>query len=87
MRYDRYHLMQPSRRRYEGLILAALIVLWVDGQQERTASGQNTEELVPAGWSVAELRGRTAHLLIRDADPGPWGHIVVDDIHLARTRP
>jgi hypothetical protein len=50
----------------------------------RTASGENSEDLVPIAWDVADYRGRPGYLLIRDNESGPWGHLVVDDIHVAR---
>jgi hypothetical protein len=58
--------------------------LWVDGARVRAASGENSEDLVPIAWDVAEYRGRSGYLLIRDNESGPWGHLVVDDIHVAR---
>ena len=69
-----------------GALPGTALELWVDGKQVRAASGQNTEDLVPAGWNVGELRGQKGYLLIRDVETGPWGHIVVDDIHVGRSK-
>jgi hypothetical protein len=60
--------------------------LWVDGKRVRTSSGRNSDDLVPVGWDVEEFRGRTVQLVIRDDESGPWGHIVVDDIQVARAK-
>jgi hypothetical protein len=65
---------------------ATALELWVDGQRMRSSSGANSEDLVPLAWDVAEFRGRSGYLLIRDDESGPWGRIMADDIHLARTR-
>ena len=60
--------------------------LWVDGRRVRAQSGRNSDDLLPLAWNVENLRGQTASLLIRDDDADPWGHVVVDDIHLARKK-
>jgi hypothetical protein len=60
--------------------------LWVDGKRVRTSSGRNSEELVPIGWTVEEFAGRPAYFVIRDDESTAWGHIVLDDIRLGRTK-
>ncbi|MGC8667098.1 MAG: GH116 family glycosyl hydrolase [Chthonomonadales bacterium] len=54
--------------------------LIVEGRAVRTASGRNSEALIPAWWDVREFAGRTAHIEIVDEETGGWGHINVDDI-------
>ncbi len=60
------------------------VELVVDGQTVRSArgGGQNIEVLLPAIWDVADLRGRSARLVITDAEPGSWGHLLVDAFEL-----
>ena len=41
-----------------GALPSTALELWVDGQQVRAASGQNSEDLLPAAWNVGELRGQ-----------------------------
>jgi hypothetical protein len=60
--------------------------LWVDGRRVRASSGQNSEDLLPLAWDVAEFRGRRGYLVIRDDEPAGWGHIVVDDIRIGDRR-
>ena len=55
--------------------------LVVDGKVVRKATGRNEERLKGVNWNVAAHRGKTAHIEIRDAKSGPWGHINVDDFH------
>jgi fructan beta-fructosidase len=59
--------------------------LLVDGKVVRTAGGPNvepggSERLVPGGWDVSDLQGKTAKLQIVDQRGGSWGHINVDQI-------
>ena len=54
--------------------------LTVDGKVVRTATGQNSGTLRTEQWQVADLRGKTATIEIVDAEPGGWGHILVDQI-------
>ena len=54
--------------------------LRVDGKVVRTATGKDREELEPATWDVAELKGRQAVIEIVDRSSEGWGHINVDQI-------
>ncbi len=68
------------------------INLVIDGKIARTAAGPNTEpggseKLVPSGWDVGELAGKTASIEIVDAATGGWGHITVDDIVFTDAKP
>ena len=54
--------------------------LVIGGKVVRTASGQNSEALLPAQWPVGEFRGQTGHIEIVDEETGGWGHILVDRI-------
>ena len=46
----------------------------------RTATGKDREELEPASWDVAELKGEQAVIEIVDQSSEGWGHINVDQI-------
>ena len=54
--------------------------LRIDGKVVRTATGQDREELEPASWDVAELKGRHAVIEIVDQSSEGWGHINIDQI-------
>ncbi len=63
----------------------ACMVLLVDGQVVRTATGPNdkpggSERLHWQSWDVGELLGKTAVIRIVDQRTGGWGHINVDQI-------
>lgn len=67
------------------------INLLVDGKIARTATGPNdkpggTERLEWFDWDVADLKGKTATLVIVDMATGGWGHINVDQIVQSDTR-
>ena len=61
------------------------VELEVDGEIVRSSAGVGAdfEALFPIVWDVADLRGRRARLRIVDAEPGGWGHILVDDFELS----
>ncbi len=61
--------------------------LIVEGKPARTATGQNSGQLRQEQWSVSDLRGKQAHLEIVDAEPGGWGHILVDHIVFTNAKP
>ena len=65
--------------RYPGRTCLNLVV---DGKVVRTETGESTERLSAHNWDVADLRGRTAHFEIVDAQSGDWGHVNVDQIEL-----
>jgi uncharacterized protein (DUF608 family) len=54
--------------------------LILDGQNVRTATGQNEEQLDWHEWDVTEFQGRSARLEIVDQSTEGWGHINVDQI-------
>lgn len=56
------------------------IQLLVEGKVVHQAAGDNTEQIKPVAWSVAEHRGKNAHFRILDTRKGGWGHVLVDEI-------
>jgi fructan beta-fructosidase len=54
------------------------VVLKVDGAVVRTATGQEAEDLNWANWDVREFAGKSAQIVIVDANSGGWGHINAD---------
>jgi uncharacterized protein (DUF608 family) len=74
-------------RRYIGFLIGGgshagktCVNLRVDGKVVRTATGKDREELGPATWDVADLKGRQAVIEIVDQSTDGWGHINVDQI-------
>lgn len=54
------------------------VVLMVDGQAVRSSTGQENESLNWAHWDVQEFIGKSARIVIVDANSGGWGHINAD---------
>ncbi len=54
--------------------------LVIDGQTVRTATGAGDNRMKPHGWSVKQWTGKSARLVIVDAEPGGWGNIGIDEI-------
>ncbi|MGC3957135.1 MAG: glycoside hydrolase family 32 protein [Verrucomicrobiota bacterium] len=54
--------------------------LLVGGKIVRSATGWNSDHLVPAGWDVRPFAGKQAQIQIVDEASGGWGHINVDHI-------
>lgn len=59
------------------------MVLLIDGEAVRAATGNNEERLDWQSWDVRELRGKSARLQIFDRHTGGWGHVNIDQIVLA----
>lgn len=59
------------------------INLLIAGQVVRTATGANTNAMSWVTWDVSDLVGQTARIEVVDDHTGGWGHIDVDEIHLA----
>lgn len=62
------------------------IDLIVDGQVVRSATGPNSEHLLPMQWNVLQYKGKMAMIKITDEATGGWGHINVDSITLTDTK-
>ncbi|KAL4885934.1 glycosyl hydrolase [Aspergillus karnatakaensis] len=56
------------------------INLKVGGQVVRTATGSDSEQLLPRSWDVTDLIGESAVIEIADLSTTGWGHILVDEI-------
>jgi uncharacterized protein (DUF608 family) len=56
------------------------LYLVVAGQVVRLATGANENKMSKQSWDVRELKGKTAHLEIVDAESGAWGNTGVDFI-------
>ena len=54
--------------------------LVVAGQVMRSATGANENKMANRTWDVRELKGKTAHFEIVDAETGAWGNTGVDFI-------
>jgi sucrose-6-phosphate hydrolase SacC (GH32 family) len=54
--------------------------LLVDGQVVRSATGRNSDTMMPASWDVRAFSGRMAQIQIVDQATGGWGHVIVDHI-------
>src|SRR5688572_763219 len=58
----------------------ACLNLLVGGKVVRSATGWNSDRLVPGSWDVQPWKGKQAQIQIVDEASGSWGHINVDDI-------
>jgi hypothetical protein len=67
-----------------GSKLHAAFELLVDGKVVLAASGRDSEVLRRVSWDVALWQGRWVQLRAHDWGRGTWGHILVDDITVAR---
>jgi beta-fructofuranosidase len=45
-----------------------------------TATGRDSEHLLPHAWNVADLEGKKAIIQVVDQVKGGWGHVLVDHI-------
>lgn len=68
------------------------INLELDGKVVRTAVGPNTnpggsERLSKTGWSVSDLNGKSARIVVVDNARDGWGHINVDHIVFTDEKP
>ncbi|RMG95168.1 MAG: hypothetical protein D6705_14085 [Deltaproteobacteria bacterium] len=63
-----------------GFVAGVAVMLEVDGQVVRRASGRNTEGLDAIFMDVRPWRGRSARIVVEDAATGPWGHVLLDDV-------
>ena len=75
------------QRRFFGFLIgggkprgSACANLNVDGEVVRSATGENSEQLVWHNWDVEDLAGKMAQIEIVDEKTGHWGHINVDQI-------
>ncbi len=57
--------------------------LVIDGEVERTATGNNNETLTRKEWDVSDLQGKIAQLVVVDNSSGGWGHPNFDDVYQA----
>lgn len=67
---------------YEGGTCLNLIV---DNKIVRSATGRNSDLLLPVTWDMQRWRGKSVQLQIVDKATGDWGHINVDQIHQTDT--
>jgi len=58
----------------------ACLNLLVGGKVVRSATGWNSDRLVPGSWDVRSWMGKQAQIQLVDEASGSWGHINVDDI-------
>ena len=64
---------------YPGNNDATAVLLIVNGQVVRSATGQNDELLNWVSWDVRQFKGQTAQIEILDENSGGFGHINVDE--------
>ena len=54
--------------------------LQVEGQVVLAATGANNNRMQKQSWFVRQWAGKTAQLVIVDAESGPWGNVGIDEI-------
>jgi hypothetical protein len=54
--------------------------LWVDGQPEKVATGNQSERMEEVMWNVAPHAGKTGQIVLVDEETSSWGHLNVDEI-------
>ncbi len=54
------------------------INLLVDGRIVKSATGRNSDRLIPASWDVQEFKGKSARIQVVDEASGQWGHVNVE---------
>jgi fructan beta-fructosidase len=64
---------------YPGNNDATAVLLIVNGQVVRSATGQNDELLNRVSWDVRQFKGQTARIEILDENSGGFGHINADE--------
>ncbi|MHA7845986.1 GH32 C-terminal domain-containing protein [Serratia sp. D1N4] len=58
---------------------ATAVVLLVNGEVKRSATGNSSESLNWTHWDVSEFQGQQAKIVIIDENSGGWGHILADN--------
>ena len=56
---------------------SACLNLLINGKVVRSATGWNSDRLMPASWSVDQFAGQEARVQVVDAASGEWGHVNV----------
>ncbi|MFZ1874771.1 MAG: GH32 C-terminal domain-containing protein [Chania sp.] len=59
---------------------ATAVVLLVNGEVKRSATGKSSESLNWTHWDISEFQGQQAKIVIIDENSGGWGHILLDEI-------
>ncbi|HEY0839061.1 MAG TPA: hypothetical protein VGD74_02635, partial [Vulgatibacter sp.] len=62
---------------------ASSVKIVSDGVTFREATPAGGDRLLPVSWDLRELRGKSATLIIEDADESPESGLLVDAIHFA----
>lgn len=57
--------------------------LQVEGRVVLSATGANNNRMRAESWFVRQWAGKTAQLVIVDAESGPWGNVGIDEIVLS----
>jgi fructan beta-fructosidase len=75
---SRPFLIGGGNHPYPGNNDATAVLLLVNGQVVRSATGQFGEALNWVAWNVSEFAGQEAQIEIVDQNSGGWGHINAD---------